>query len=128
LNSCAASPGTDGAGSDERRSLWPRGFRISHRSDPGLRDGQRRAWPAERFGYTYRHSETPEGAVVVETLSEGSTGDPAAIGAEMDRIAEEREGEPAFAQPNGGLDLQESARDQGLEGDRRRRLPGPQDG
>ena len=56
-----------------------------------LRDGSVETWPAERFGYTYRHSETPEGAIVVEALFEGAPGDPAAIGAEMDRIAEERE-------------------------------------
>jgi UDP-N-acetylmuramate dehydrogenase len=54
-----------------------------------LRDGTLETWPAERFGYTYRHSETPEGAVVVEALFGGVPGDPQAIGAEMDRIAEE---------------------------------------
>ena len=56
-----------------------------------LRDGRIETWPKERFGYTYRHSETPEGAIVVEALFEGVPGDPAAIGAEMERIAAERE-------------------------------------
>lgn len=55
------------------------------------RGGAVETWPAARFGYTYRHSELPPGAVVVEVLLQGSPGDPEAIGAEMDRIAEERE-------------------------------------
>src|SRR3954453_6088563 len=49
-----------------------------------LRDGTIEEWPAERLGYTYRHSEVPEGAIVVEATFRGSPGDPAAIGAEMD--------------------------------------------
>ena len=56
-----------------------------------LRDGAIETWPRERFGYSYRHSAVPEGAVVVEALFEGVWGDPAAIGAEMERIAAERE-------------------------------------
>ena len=53
------------------------------------RDGRVETWPAERFGYTYRHSELPEGAVVVEALFQGVPGERAVIGAEMDRIAAE---------------------------------------
>ncbi len=56
-----------------------------------LRDGRVETWPAERFGYTYRHSTLPDGAVVVEALFQGRPGDPAAIGAEMERIAAARE-------------------------------------
>ena len=67
-----------------------------------LRDGTVETWPAERFGYTYRHSETPEGAVVVEAVFEGMPGDPAAIGAEMDRIAEEREASQPLRSRTGG--------------------------
>jgi UDP-N-acetylmuramate dehydrogenase len=67
-----------------------------------LRDGTVGTWPAERFGYTYRHSETPEGAVVVEALFQGAPGDPAAIGAEMDRIAEEREASQPLRSRTGG--------------------------
>src|SRR3712207_1695498 len=67
-----------------------------------LRDGTVETWPAERFGYTYRHSETPEGAVVVEALFEGAPGDPQAIGAEMDRIAEEREASQPLRSRTGG--------------------------
>lgn len=76
-----------------------------------LRDGRVETWPAARLGYTYRHSELPEGAIVVEALFEGTPGDPATIGAEMDRIAAEREasqplrsrtGGSTFKNPDGG--------------------------
>jgi UDP-N-acetylmuramate dehydrogenase len=67
-----------------------------------LRDGTVEIWPAGRFGFTYRHSEVPEGAVVVEALFEGAPGDPAEIGAEMDRIAEEREASQPLRSRTGG--------------------------
>jgi UDP-N-acetylmuramate dehydrogenase len=67
-----------------------------------LRDGTVETWPAARFGYTYRHSETPEGAIVVEALFEGGPGDPQVIGAEMDRIAEEREASQPLRSRTGG--------------------------
>ncbi|HEX6376813.1 MAG TPA: UDP-N-acetylmuramate dehydrogenase [Allosphingosinicella sp.] len=67
-----------------------------------LRDGRVETWPAERFGYTYRHSEVPAGAVVVEALFEGVPGDRAAIGAEMDRIAAEREASQPLRSRTGG--------------------------
>jgi UDP-N-acetylmuramate dehydrogenase len=67
-----------------------------------LRDGSIETWPAQRLGYTYRHSDTPEGAVVVEALFEGTPGDPVAIGAEMDRIAAEREASQPLRSRTGG--------------------------
>ena len=67
-----------------------------------LRDGTVETWTAERFGFTYRHSETPEGAVVVEAVFQGVAGDPAAIGAEMDRIAQEREASQPLRSRTGG--------------------------
>jgi UDP-N-acetylmuramate dehydrogenase len=67
-----------------------------------LRDGTVETWPAERLGYTYRHSETPEGAVVVEALFEGVPGDPKTIGAEMNRIAAEREASQPLRSRTGG--------------------------
>ncbi|HEV7661270.1 MAG TPA: UDP-N-acetylmuramate dehydrogenase [Allosphingosinicella sp.] len=67
-----------------------------------LRDGRIETWPAGRFGYTYRHSETPAGAVVVEALFEGVPGAPATIGAEMDRIAAEREASQPLRSRTGG--------------------------
>ena len=67
-----------------------------------LRDGSIETWPVERLGYTYRHSDIPEGAIVVEALFEGEPGDPVAIGAEMDRIAAEREASQPLRSRTGG--------------------------
>jgi UDP-N-acetylmuramate dehydrogenase len=67
-----------------------------------LRDGRIETWPAERLGYTYRHSEVPEGAVVVEALFQGVPGERSAIGAEMDRIAAEREASQPLRSRTGG--------------------------
>jgi len=66
------------------------------------RDGTVETWPAARLGYTYRHSDLPEGAVVVEGLFEGKPGEPATIGAEMDRIAAEREASQPLRSRTGG--------------------------
>jgi UDP-N-acetylmuramate dehydrogenase len=67
-----------------------------------LRDGTFKTWPLEKFGYTYRHSRVPEGAIVVEALFAGVPGDPEAIGAEMDRIAAERESSQPLRSRTGG--------------------------
>src|SRR5574338_987615 len=52
-----------------------------------MRSGVIEEWPLDKFGYTYRHTEVPEGAVVIEATFRGAPGDPDAIGAEMDAIA-----------------------------------------
>jgi len=67
-----------------------------------LRDGTVETWPRERFAYTYRHSEMPEGAVIVEALFQGVPGERAAIAAEMDRIAAEREASQPLRSRTGG--------------------------
>jgi UDP-N-acetylmuramate dehydrogenase len=67
-----------------------------------LRDGSVETWPAARLGYTYRHSDLPAGAVVVEAVFAGTPGDPATIGAEMDRIAAEREASQPLRSRTGG--------------------------
>jgi UDP-N-acetylmuramate dehydrogenase len=67
-----------------------------------LHDGTVEEWPAERLGYTYRHSELPEGAVVVEAIFRGMTGDPLIIGQEMDRIAKAREESQPLRSRTGG--------------------------
>jgi UDP-N-acetylmuramate dehydrogenase len=67
-----------------------------------LRDGTVETWPAERFAFTYRHSDTAEGAIVVEALFKGMAGDPQAIGGEMDRIAAEREASQPLRSRTGG--------------------------
>src|SRR3954451_5970651 len=41
-----------------------------------LRSGELVEWPLEQLGYTYRHSELPAGAVVVEATFRGSPGKP----------------------------------------------------
>ena len=67
-----------------------------------LRDGTVETWPLDKLGYTYRHSEVPEGAVVIEALFQGTSGDSAEIGAEMDRIAAEREASQPLRSRTGG--------------------------
>src|SRR5579872_4335164 len=49
-----------------------------------LRSGELVEWPLKKLGYTYRHSEVPQGAVVIGAMFRGTPGDPIAIGAEMD--------------------------------------------
>jgi UDP-N-acetylmuramate dehydrogenase len=67
-----------------------------------LHDGTVEEWPAEKLGYTYRHSELPEGAVVVEAVFRGIPGDPVMIGTEMDRIARAREESQPLRSRTGG--------------------------
>ena len=67
-----------------------------------LRDGQVEQWSAERLGYSYRYSELPEGAVVVEAVFRGQSGDPSVIGVEMDRIAAAREAAQPLRSRTGG--------------------------
>jgi UDP-N-acetylmuramate dehydrogenase len=67
-----------------------------------LRSGDLVEWPLEKLGYTYRHSEIPDGAVVVEAVLRGFPGDPAAIAAEMDAIARAREESQPLRSRTGG--------------------------
>jgi len=67
-----------------------------------LKDGSVEEWPAERLGYTYRHSELPEGAVVLDATLRGVPGEPNVIGAEMDRIAAAREESQPLRSRTGG--------------------------
>ena len=67
-----------------------------------LRSGEVEEWPLERLGYTYRHSGVPDGAVVIAATFRGTPGDPAAIGAEMDRIAAAREDTQPIRSRTGG--------------------------
>ena len=67
-----------------------------------LQDGTVEEWPAERLNYSYRHSELPEGAVVVEAVFRGIPGDPVMIGTEMDRIAKAREESQPLRSRTGG--------------------------
>jgi UDP-N-acetylmuramate dehydrogenase len=67
-----------------------------------LRSGEFVEWPLEKLGYTYRHSEVPNGAVVIEATFRGMPGDPEAIGAEMDAIARAREESQPLRSRTGG--------------------------
>ena len=67
-----------------------------------LRSGQVEEWPLEKLGYTYRHSEVPPGAVVIEATLRGIPGRPDAIGAEMDAIARAREESQPLRSRTGG--------------------------
>jgi UDP-N-acetylmuramate dehydrogenase len=70
--------------------------------DVVLRSGELRTLPLAALGYTYRHSELPEGAVVVSATFRGHAGEPAAIQAEMDRIAAAREESQPLRSRTGG--------------------------
>jgi UDP-N-acetylmuramate dehydrogenase len=67
-----------------------------------LRSGERRTLALAELGYTYRHSELPAGAIVVSATFRGEAGDPAAIQAEMDRIAAAREESQPLRSKTGG--------------------------
>jgi len=58
--------------------------------------------PAADLQYSYRHSALPDGAVVVSARFQGTPGDPATIGAEMDRIAAAREESQPLRTKTGG--------------------------
>lgn len=67
-----------------------------------LRSGERRVLGVDALGYTYRHSTLPEDAVVVSATFRGEPGEPAAIQAEMDRIAIAREESQPLRSKTGG--------------------------
>ena len=67
-----------------------------------LRSGEVEELPLEKLGYTYRHSELPEGAIVIDAVFTGDPGEPDAIGAEMDAIARAREESQPLRSRTGG--------------------------
>jgi UDP-N-acetylmuramate dehydrogenase len=67
-----------------------------------LRSGEVVQWPFDKLGYTYRHSEVPAGAVVIEAVFRGAPGDSHAIGAEMNAIARAREESQPLRSRTGG--------------------------
>ena len=71
-------------------------------ADVLLRSGERVTLPVQALGYTYRHSDLPEGAIVIAATLKGVPGNPAAIQAEMDRIAEARESSQPLRTKTGG--------------------------
>jgi UDP-N-acetylmuramate dehydrogenase len=70
--------------------------------DVVLRSGARATLGNADLGYTYRHSALPQGAVVVSATFRGHPGEPAAIQAEMNRIAAAREESQPLRSKTGG--------------------------
>lgn len=67
-----------------------------------LRSGERNTLALGDLGYTYRHSELPEGAIVVSATFRGHPEQPAIVQAEMDRIAAAREESQPLRSKTGG--------------------------
>ena len=70
--------------------------------DVVLRSGELVTLAVADLAYTYRHSELPEGAIVVAARFRGRPGEPAAIQTEMDRIAANREASQPLRSKTGG--------------------------
>jgi UDP-N-acetylmuramate dehydrogenase len=70
--------------------------------DVVLRSGELVTLPVADLQYTYRHSELPDGAIVVAARFRGRPGKPEAIQAEMDRIAASREASQPLRSKTGG--------------------------
>ena len=70
--------------------------------DVVLRDGTLVTLPVEGLHYTYRHSELPEGAIVVAARFRGRPGKSDDIQAEMDRISASREASQPLRSKTGG--------------------------
>jgi len=67
-----------------------------------LRSGERVTLPLDALGFTYRHSELPEGAIVVAAVFRGHVEEPAVVQAEMDRISVAREASQPLRSKTGG--------------------------
>jgi UDP-N-acetylmuramate dehydrogenase len=67
-----------------------------------LRSGERRQLGLAELGYSYRHSSLPEDCIVVSATFRGHAEAPAAIQAEMDRIAAAREESQPLRSRTGG--------------------------
>lgn len=66
------------------------------------RDGTLTTLSNADFNYRYRHSDLPDGAIVVSATFRGKAGEPAAIQTEMDRIASAREASQPLRSKTGG--------------------------
>ena len=75
---------------------------ILESADMVLRNGDLMTIAVADMGYSYRHSDMPEGSIVVSATFVGESGDPEIIGAEMKRIAEEREASQPLRTKTGG--------------------------
>jgi UDP-N-acetylmuramate dehydrogenase len=67
-----------------------------------LRDGSCATLPVAALNYSYRHSDLPEGAIIVGARFRGRPGKPDDIQAEMDRISAAREASQPLRSKTGG--------------------------
>ena len=113
---------------DECRLLWPRDqghFRRSHRH---RRQGQQHhAFAPPTWASSIARRRCRDDLIFVEAVFEGTPDEPDAIRARMEELVANREASQPIKRQDRRLDLQESARPQGLAVDRRRRLPRPDD-
>ena len=70
--------------------------------DVVLRSGELATLPLEALRYSYRHSELPDGAIVVAARFHGTGGNPDDIQAEMNRISASREASQPLRSRTGG--------------------------
>jgi UDP-N-acetylmuramate dehydrogenase len=70
--------------------------------DVVMRNGTLATLSVEDLHYSYRHSELPDGAIVVAARFQGHPGEPEAIRAEMDRISASREASQPLRSKTGG--------------------------
>jgi UDP-N-acetylmuramate dehydrogenase len=70
--------------------------------DVVTRSGDLVTLPVGALHYTYRHSELPQGAIVVAARFRGRAGHPAEIQSEMDRISASREASQPLRSKTGG--------------------------
>jgi UDP-N-acetylmuramate dehydrogenase len=70
--------------------------------DVVLRSGERWTLAANELHYSYRHSDLPDGAIVIAATFRGQAQEPELIQAEMDRIAASREASQPLRSKTGG--------------------------
>jgi UDP-N-acetylmuramate dehydrogenase len=75
---------------------------IMTRCEVVLRSGELVTLSVADLHYTYRHSELPEGTIVVAARFQGTGGDPSGIQTEMDRISASREASQPLRSKTGG--------------------------
>jgi UDP-N-acetylmuramate dehydrogenase len=66
------------------------------------RTGEQRVWALDDLGYSYRHSEVPDGMIFTDAVFQGTPDDPAAIEARMAEITARREQTQPIREKTGG--------------------------
>lgn len=84
-------------------------------ADIVLRSGERKTLALDALGFTYRHSELPEGAIIISATFRGHPEEPAAVQAKMDRIAAAREQSQPLRSKTGGSTFKNPAGEKAWE-------------